>query len=160
MNTFFGSKLNTVLLVVLIIILLFTLNFMKNNDIEKEEIVETPVDEILPAMEGNVEDLVSFSVPPNSTISGILNFSGSVKNAYFFEGNILINVLDVQGNALLKSNAMATTNWMTIEPVEFEGNLDFTSLPKGPAYIEILEDDPSDGEGGEPGRILIPIVIE
>jgi len=163
-DKFFGSKLNTFLLLILIVILLFTLRFMKNNSIVKEGVDNTDVEQsddiVKEGIGGNKEDLVYFTIQPYEKVSGIKSYRGSVQGGYFFEGNILINVTDIDGNYLLKSNAMATTNWMTADAVEFEGNIDFTNLSKGSAYIEILEDDPSDGEGGEPGRILIPIVIE
>lgn len=152
---FFGSKLNTFLLLFLIVLVFVTLNYMK-----KSEIYNPLNNQESVMVYGDAEDLVSFSIAPGDTVSGEVTFQGSVKNGYFFEGNILINVLDSEFNSLVNSYAMATTDWMTIEPVEFTGTLDFTGLPAGEAYIEIREDDPSDGEGGEPGSILIPIVIE
>jgi len=72
----------------------------------------------------------------------------------------LINILDSNKNVLLKSNATAKDDWMTAGPVNFEGNIDFTNLKKGPAYIEIQNDDPSAGEGGPAKKIQIPIIIE
>src|SRR5687767_7701322 len=88
-------------------------------------------------IEGNTEDLVYFSVSPNDDVSGILNFSGTVKNAYFFEANIGINILD-QNKKLLKAGyGTATTDWMTSGPVSFEGTIDLTSLPEDLSYIQI-----------------------
>ena len=54
---------------------------------------------------------------------------------------------------------MTKEDWMTINPVTFEGNIDFTGLPKGPAYFEIHNDNPSDIRENDKS-ILIPIVIE
>lgn len=108
---------------------------------------------------GNKDDLISFSILPGQKVSGIVEFTGSVKNGYFFEGNILINILDLNKNALKKSYAMATTNWMTSEPVNFTGKIDFTVLPKGLAYFEIHNDNPSDIRANDK-NILIPIIIE
>ena len=72
---------------------------------------------------------------------------------------ILINILDVDKNLLQASNAVAKTDWMTAEPVEFEGNIDFTLLPEGPAYFEIHNDNAS-GLPENDKSILIPIIIE
>lgn len=108
---------------------------------------------------GNITDLVSFSILPNTKVSGIVSYKGSIKNAYFFEANILINVLDANKNVLKNSNAGATTDWMTVEPVEFEGNIDFTGLSKGEAYLEIHNDNAS-GLPENDKSVLIPIIIE
>lgn len=107
---------------------------------------------------GNKEDLVSFSVAPGSTVSGVLDIMGSVKGGYFFEGNILINILDANKNILKNSHANAKTDWMTIEPVEFSTTLDFNGLSKGPAYVEIHNDNAS-GLPENDKNILIPIII-
>ena len=109
-------------------------------------------------IEGNKDDLVSLSIWPDTKVSGIRSFRGSVKGGYFFEGNILINILDSNKNVLRNSNAMATTEWMTADPVEFEGYIDFTTLPKGPAYFEIHNDNAS-GLPENDKSILIPIII-
>ena len=159
-NNFFGSKLNTFLLFVLIIVLAYTLWFMMGTRIPKDEVNNIQDEEVtLPAMEGNVEDLISFSIAPNSTISGIRSYRGSIKGGYFFEANILINITDVNGNYLLQSNAVATSDWMTADPVEFEGFVDFRNLPKGPAYFQIHNDNAS-GLPENDKSISIPITIE
>ena len=48
---------------------------------------------------------------------------------------------------------------ITAEPVSFEGKIDFTGLTKGPAFLEIHNDNPSDLRENDKS-ILIPIVIE
>ena len=119
----------------------------------KEE--PTPNSQIL----GNKDDLVTFSILPSSKVHGVLSYRGVIKGAYFFEANIVINILDLNKNVLQRSNAMATSDWMTSGPVDFEGNFDFGGLPKGPAYFEIHNDNPSDMRQNDKS-ILIPIVIE
>lgn len=109
-------------------------------------------------IEGNIYDLVSFSVKPGDTVSGVLNFSGAVKGAYFFEGNIGINVLDVNKKILKQGYAMSTTDWMTAEPVSFSGTIDLTGLPAGLGYIQITNDNVS-GLPENDKFIYIPIVI-
>jgi hypothetical protein len=112
------------------------------------------------AITGNINDLVSFSILPNTKVSGIMSYKGIIKNAWFFEANILINILDNDKNLLLASNGVAISDWMTVEPVAFEGNVDFTALPKGPAYIEIRNDNPAGPDEGVNKFVLIPIIIE
>jgi hypothetical protein len=60
---------------------------------------------------------------------------------------------------LKSSNAVAKSDWMTAEPVSFEGNIDFSKLPKGPAYFQIHNDYAS-GLPKNDKSILIPITIE
>ncbi len=120
---------------------------------------EQKIDTTTPQISGNKDDLVSFSILPNSKVHGVMSYRGVVKGGYFFEGNILINILDINKNSLKKSNAVAKTDWMTAEPVSFEGNIDFSSLPKGPAYLEIHNDNAS-GLPEHDKSIFIPIVIE
>ena len=108
---------------------------------------------------GNKDDLISFSVLPGQKVFGVMNFIGSIKNSYFFEGNININILDVNQKLLLKGNGTATTKWTTVGPVSFTTTIDFTLLPKGLAYIQIKNDNPS-GLLKNDKNILIPVVIE
>ena len=141
-----------------------------NNDLAKNPLDNTPGypcglegDECLSKaqlekMLGNKDDLISFSILPDTKVHGILSYRGVIKGGYFFEGNILINILDINKKALKKSNAVAKTDWMTAGPVSFEGNIDFTGLSKGPAYFEIKNDNPSDLRENDKS-ILIPITI-
>ncbi len=160
MDKFFGSKLNTVLLLILIILMFFAIKVMLQN---KEEYL-TPLDNktdtpVARQVSGNKDDLVYFSIAPESKVSGVVSYKGSVKGAYFFEANIRINVLDANKNVLKKGNATATTDWMTVEPVSFEGSIDFTGLPKGPGFIQIQNDNPSDNREFDK-FIFIPVIIE
>ena len=171
---FFGSKLNTALLLILIIMMAFALRFMYQNqeayfsdDKKGDDASETETNTTLPPMTnkegilGNKDDLVSFSIVPYVKVHNVLSYRGELKGGYFFEANVLINILDGNKKVLKQSNAMATTDWMTVKGVAFEGNIDFAGLPKGSAYFEIKQDDPSGGESGKPIKsIQIPIIIE
>lgn len=108
---------------------------------------------------GNKDDLVSFSVQPGDTVSGLLNLSGSVKNAYFFEANIRVILLDASQNILKEGFGTATTDWMTVDPVSFTSTIDATGF-SGAGYILIQNDDPSDGEGGPAKKIFIPVIFQ
>lgn len=161
---FFGSKLNSVLLLVLIILMVIALIVMSKN---KEVYINSykKIDQNIENKENqneildNKQDLVSFSVEPGQKVGGLMEVMGVVKGGYFFEANILVNILDVNKNILKNSYGTATTDWMTTDPVSFTASIDFTGLNQGPAFIEIRNDDPSDGEGGTAKKILIPIII-
>lgn len=172
-NNFFGSKLNSVLLLILIILLGFVLYFMYQEkatylpfveEEKKKEVDET--DNLSPIkdnsqIQGNKEDLISFSILPNTEVKGIVSYRGEIKGGYFFEANILVAVTDINKKVIKQSNGISTTDWMTAGPVKFEGNMDFSKLPKGKAYLKISQDDPSNGESGKTIKeIFIPIIIK
>jgi hypothetical protein len=157
------SKIITILIVLIVILLALVLFLIGNKKIALApvNVVDTTLppignkDQIL----GQKDDLVSFSIAPGTKVHGILSYRGVIKGGYFFEANILINILDLNKNVLKASNAVAKGDWMTSGPVDFEGNIDFTGLPKGPAYFEIHNDNAS-GLSENDKSILIPIVIE
>ncbi|HUC88613.1 MAG TPA: hypothetical protein VMR49_01100 [Candidatus Paceibacterota bacterium] len=152
------SKLNTILLIVIVVIIGYFV-------ILQNDKIQAPVNNIENTQQdknnilGNKDDLIYFSTSPFSKVHGILSYRGAVKGGYFFEGNILINILGSDQKVLKKSNAVAKTDWMTSGPVEFEGNIDFGGLAKGPAYLEIHNDNAS-GLKANDKSILIPIIIE
>ena len=165
---FFGSKLNSVLLIVLIILMVIAIAIMLRNEKEYFGVFQKsvpvnvidktqtliPKDNLL----GDKEALISFSIWPNTKVRGIVSYRGVIKGAYFFEANIGINILDLNKKTLKQSNAVAKSDWMTTDPVSFEGNIDFTGLPKGPVYFEIHNDNAS-GFPEKDKSILIPIII-
>jgi len=115
-----------------------------------------------PQVEGNKEDLVSFSIKPGQEVSGKMTATGSV-GGYYFEGSFPITILDANKNttAYGPGFATATSDWMTNKPVPFTANFDFSVMPKGNYYIKLMQDDPSGGESGLPVRfVIIPIVVK
>lgn len=111
-----------------------------------------------PAIEGNAKDLVSFSVLPGQEVFGVLNVAGAVQGGYFFEANIILNILDEDKDLLRQTNGNAKTDWMTSGPVGFDAVLDFSGLKNGLAFIEIHNDNAS-GLPENDKSILIPVII-
>ena len=158
-------KKTIITILVLIIVALAIVLIVKNS--KKSDVTNVgyePVPEVPLAVDteisGNKEDLVSFSVAAGSKVSGIKTVTGTVKNAYFFEANILVNLADKNKTIIKNGYGMATTDWMTAGPVSFSATIDATSMPKGQGYIVLTEDDPSDGEGGPIKSIWIPVIFE
>mgnify|MGYP001277170469 CR=1 FL=1 len=145
------KKIKTILIILAIILLAILLWWFFTADKKTGYINETKI-------LGNTEDLVSFSVEPGQEVSGEIIATGSIKGGYFFEGNILVNILDDNKKLLRAGNGNAKTDWMTSEPVGFDAILDFTKLKKGNAYIEIHNDNAS-GLPEKDKSILIPIII-
>jgi hypothetical protein len=148
-----------VLAIVAIALVAYYAGMNKKTIVEEDNIPETSEGIFIEReVEGNKEDLISFSVQPNQEVSGVLNFNGVIKNAYFFEANIGINILDENKNLLKSGYAMATGEWMTSGPVAFAGTIDLAGLPTGPGYLQIRNDNPSDRRDLDK-FIYIPILI-
>ncbi|MBU0612088.1 Gmad2 immunoglobulin-like domain-containing protein [Patescibacteria group bacterium] len=124
-----------------------------------EENESVPVENREIGFLGNKDDLVSFSINAGSLVSGFMPINGVVQGGYFFEGNIIVRVLDANKNVLKTAYGTATTEWMTTGPVSFHTTLDFSGLPAGPGYIEIHNDNAS-GLPENDRLILIPVVIQ
>jgi len=163
-----NTQLKQRLLIILILAVFVSagLFYWKNSNktVKSPSFVEEPVSTVVgPAVltgagVDTAKDLSEFSIMPGSKVHGILSYRGTISGGYFFEGNILINVLDANKKVLKKSNAVAKTEWMTSGPVDFEGNIDFTNIAKGPGYIEIHNDNAS-GLPEHDKSVLIPIII-
>lgn len=158
---FFGSKLNTVLLVVLIVLMSIALKWMS----QQRELyfpTQSGEEKIMPGFEGNSDDLVSLSIVPGQQISGTVTITGSLKGAYFFEGSMPVALLDGEKKPTSygPGYATATSDWMTTGPVSFTVTLDVQHAPAGLYYLAFTQDDPSDGESGTPPRsILVPVIV-
>ena len=107
---------------------------------------------------GNKADLVYFSIKPYDKVESNFSYSGAIQGGYFFEANILINILDENKNIVLRSYTTAKSDWMTAEPVAFDGTLDLSGLDAGSYYLEIHNDNAS-GLPENDKSILIPIII-
>jgi hypothetical protein len=147
---FFGSKLNTALLLILIILMVIALRWMyqdrekylgipsdnmtsKDAEYWDDLTIKNPkLNEILGydgkplskfEIEGNKGDLVSFSIKPGQEVSGLTKFTGVLKGGYFFEGNFGLSVVDANKkdiNIKYDVTKKATSDWMTSGPVSIE----------------------------------------
>ncbi len=166
---FFGSKLNTVLLFVLIVLMVVALRYMWQDRYtyfpmlggrDKTSINNSADLQAATEISGNKKDLVYFSIWPGSVLPrDIVGYAGSVQNGYFFEGNVLVNILDKNKQPIIKNHAEAITKWMTSDPVAFAGILDLSQVKPGQAFIEIKNDNAS-GDPKNDKDILVPIVIK
>ncbi len=127
-----------------------------NNIASKQN--QNPNPQVALEITGNKDDLVSFSIPTGSKVSGKIDATGVLKGAYFFEANIRVNILGATQNLLKAGNGTATADWMNNGPIPFTTTLDFTGLPTGPGFIQIMNDNPS-GDPINDKSIYIPVVI-
>jgi hypothetical protein len=159
------SKIITiVILIAVIVIAVFFFYQGQNRKLNDQvNVINSNQNEVekVPEVLGNKADLVSFSIKPNDGLNYPVEATGIVKGGYFFEGNILINILDKDKNLLRAGHGTAITDWMTDGPVSFKTTINVTELPNaygGLAYIEIHNDNAS-GLPENDKSILIPVYI-
>jgi hypothetical protein len=156
------SKIITLVIIVAVVLVGGTMFYLGNQKTPTNQITTTNneiKDEVkIPEILGNKGDLLSFSVIAGGTIANGMKVSGIVKNGYFFEANILVNVLDANKTLLKSGHGTAITDWMTVGPVSFESNLDLSGLTPGAGFIEIHNDNAS-GLPANDKSILIPVII-
>jgi hypothetical protein len=153
------SKIVTIIILVVVLLVGGFFLYLGNHKISINQITTNEPKELNPEVLGNKDDLVSFSLKPNDYVNMETEITGTVKGGYFFEGNILVNILDANKKLLRSGHATAMGEWMTAEPVKFQGDIDFIGLSKGPAYIEIHNDNAS-GLPVNDKSILIPVIIK
>ncbi len=114
----------------------------------------------MPALhiEGNVVDLISFSIPENTKVSNGQEITGSIKGAYFFEANAVGKLLDVNKKELKSFPITATSEWMTADAVDFSFIIDTTDVPAGQGYIRIANDNPS-GDFANEKYVDVPVIF-
>lgn len=124
---------------------------------------QTAQSETLPPQIGvsgraTASDLVSFSIQPGQTVSGVVHATGELNTSYFFEGNVVVNIVDANEAILRAGHGTATSDWMSPDPVSFSTDLDFSGLLPGPGFIALHNDNPSDMHENDK-EILVPVVI-
>ncbi len=163
-----NSKKIYIGIIILVLILTGIFVYIKKNNVTNENVnknqpAKLVVTDVGTEVLGHTEDLLALSIMPGSKVSGIVNLRGVLKGGYFFEGNVPIAILNAnkEKTPYGPGHGTALTDWMTQGEVSFLANFDFSLMPKGPYYIRIMQDDPSDGANGKvPKEILIPIVVE
>lgn len=154
------TKFGKIILVVIVLAILGGVVFMLQREPKPSEEKETPELVIENEILGNKYDLINSSVLPGATLAkGPLSFTGTLQGGYFFEGNLLINILDINKNIIKSGHATAAGEWMNAGPVDFSGTIDLTDVPSGKAYFEIHNDNAS-GEPQNDKFIQIPVVIQ
>ena len=152
MITIKSKKTLKILLIIALILVVVLIVFFKGGKTSNDK-------NVVPEIIGADKSVVSLSVEKGSEVSGIMAITGSAPGNYFFEGNIIVNILDANKKVLRNGNGNAKTDWMTSGQVGFDAVLDFSGLKKGNAYIEIHNDNAS-GLPENDKSVLIPIIIK
>lgn len=146
------------ILVIVIVGLLIWLSVSKKNIDEPKQNLEEQVSEI--TYVNASQDLIVPELPFPGAVTG-KDFSviGKARGNWYFEASFPIDVLDKDGNILVKSYATAQGEWMTTEFVPFKGEVKIPETYIGPATL-VLHKDNASGEPDKDASISFPIVIE
>lgn len=152
------KPINTIILLVILVAFVIAGIYIGMNKKSEPKLPDTNPgpDALLSKIEGNTEDLVSFSVLPETKITEPLVANGGLKNAWFFEANAVGRLLDANKNIIKSFPISATTDWMTIETVFFTVTIDPSGMPAGKGYIRIENDNPS-GDPSKSKHIDVPV---
>jgi hypothetical protein len=93
-----------------------------------------------------IGDRVVVETPvPGSTVISPVTVRGKARGAWFFEGEVTLQLLDRERNVLAQGFATAQSNWMTNDFVPFEGTLTFESRPDvTEGMLVVKRNNPSD----------------
>ena len=112
-----------------------------------------------PSASPDTADLVSLSIPPGAALHGTQTVTGSIKGAYFFEGQARGMLLGADKSVLKHFSITATSTWMTSDAVSFTATVDATGIPAGEGYFRIANDNPS-GDAAKDKYIDVPVTFQ
>ena len=92
--------------------------------------------------EKNLKDLIKLdSIQPNDKISSPLLLKGQARGTWYFEGDFPVILTNWDGLIIAEGYAMAQSDWMTEDLVQFEGELQFDKPDYGEKGFLILKKD-------------------
>lgn len=141
---------------ILIIGFLFWFQISHKKNVMQEPVIETP--KITYVNTNN--DIIVPELPfPGAVTGKEFSVIGKARGNWYFEASFPLEVIDQNGNTLVKSYATAQGEWMTNEFVPFKGEIKILDSYIGPATL-VLHKDNASGEPQLDASISFPIVIE
>lgn len=103
--------------------------------------------------------VISVTTPTPGSVTGKeFEVRGSARG-WYFEGSFPIEILDMNGKALVTSPAQAQSDWMTSAPVSFIAKIKIPNNYIGKAIVILKKDNPS-GLKENDASMSFPITIE
>ena len=122
---------------------------------EKEKVQEVAEKE----KETENSDLIVVTNPlPQAEIKSPLEVRGKARGYWFFEANAPVKILDKDFNKIAESYIKAEGNWMTKDPVNFTGSINFEAPNGEPGYLVFERANPS-GRKENGGQYRIPVMF-
>ncbi|HEY9586109.1 MAG TPA: Gmad2 immunoglobulin-like domain-containing protein [Candidatus Paceibacterota bacterium] len=116
------------------------------------------IEEVTPPTNAITNPKVHVYFPtPGTTVSTPIAFSGEARGSWFFEGSFPVEVRNITGKTIAKSNAVTRDEWITEEFVSFEGDiLLLPQTPSGPLFL-VLKKDNSSGDPTKDEEVIVPV---
>lgn len=94
----------------------------------------------------------------NQLISSPLLVKGKISRTWFFEGQLVLQLIDEDNNSLATGVAVADGDWLNEELVEYVGLLEYDpeTIEVESGFLAISKDNPS-GLAENQGRIIMPL---
>ncbi len=125
---------------------------------ENEPVADEEV-EIAATREATEPIGVLISTPEsNQLISSPLLVKGKISRTWFFEGQLVLQLIDEDNNSLATGVAVADGDWLNEELVEYVGLLEYNpeTIEVESGFLAISKDNPS-GLAENQGRIIMPL---
>lgn len=123
---------------------------------------QTSTDEIpqKPIYNNASDSLIVVDLPyPGAVVGKDFSVVGKARGTWYFEASFPIEVLDKNGETLVRGVAQAEGEWMTENFVEFKSDIKVPQSYIGPATLILRNDNPS-GLAQNERSVSFPIVIE
>lgn len=91
---------------------------------------------------GNSEVIIS-KPTAGGLVSSPLTVEGQARGTWFFEANLPVKLVDIDGNVIAVVGAQAQSDWMTEQMVPFKADLTFIAPAITNGYLIISKDNPS-----------------
>ena len=130
-----------------------SLNKIERNTVSSVPIIndvpEDPQDETLIISEVDTianKNLMIIHPESGQLITSPLAVKGRISGTWFFEGSMPISLVDANGVIIAQHYVTSDEDWMTIEPVNFSGSIEFNidESTSDNGYLIISKDNPSD----------------
>jgi len=107
---------------------------------------------------GAEEQTIIHNIVPNQKIKSPTAISGKARGTWFFEASFPVKLLDQYYNEITTTIAIAKSNWMTEDFVEFDAMLNFEKPNIQRGFIVFQKDNPS-GLPENDEKIYVPIIF-
>ncbi len=115
--------------------------------------------DVPPANEDANHPPLTLNIKEGDTVSSPLTISGSISGSWFFEGNLPLRLEDDEERVISNGHAQAQGEWMTTDPVAFEGSIQYKVIRDMNGFVVIAKDNPS-GLPENDDEIRIPVHIK
>lgn len=95
---------------------------------------------------------------PNMEVTSPFTIKGQALGTWFFEGSAPVQLVDMNGNELARTNIKVQGNWMTEDFVDFSGTIEFKAPDDERGYLVFWKANPS-GKVEKQESYRLPVIF-